>query len=61
MVDFDRLNRETREFNNRNCPAPSQRTATMTGSNRTYNPYWQGIYNSQTYKSHNGQYPKKPF
>lgn len=61
MVDFDRLNRETSEYNHKNCPAPSQRTATMTGTQRNYNSYWQNYYNNQTYKANNGQYSKKFF
>ena len=53
MADFDRLNRETRDFNNRNV-------------NR-YNPSTQGNYNyfdpyklnNETYKANNGAYSKK--
>jgi hypothetical protein len=59
MIDFDRLNRETREWNNRSCPAPSQRTPTSTGQQRQYCEQWQNYYNNQTYKQNNGQYTKK--
>lgn len=56
MVDFDKLNRATREHNNRNCAAPSQRTATMRGTDRQYNQYWQSSYNNENYHRNNGIY-----
>lgn len=51
MVDkFDRLNKETREYNNRNV----DRYNTSTQGNYTYfNPYRE---NNSTYYSNNGQY-----
>lgn len=58
MVDFDALNRQTKEHNARSCPAPSQTTPTMRGTQRTYNEYWQNQYNNQTYKENNGTYSK---
>lgn len=50
MVDFDKLNRETREYNNRNVDR--------------YNPSTKGNYsyfdtnklNNETYKQNNGSY-----
>lgn len=52
MDKFDRLNRETREYNNRNV----DRFNPSTKSNYTYfDPYKQ---NNQTYKQNNGQYSK---
>ena len=46
MVDFDRLNRETREYKN-NQPV-----------NRDSNNSYKSInyYNNETYKANNGQY-----
>lgn len=50
MVDFDQLNRETREFNNRNI----DRFNSSTKSNYNhFDPYRQ---NNQAYKQNNGQY-----
>lgn len=50
MVDFDKLNRETREHNNRNI----DRYNPSTRSNYNYfNPYRQ---NNETYKQNNGNY-----
>ena len=50
MADFDRLNRETREYNNRNV----DRFNPSTASNYNYfNPY---RLNNQTYQQNNGSY-----
>lgn len=50
MDKFDRLNRETREYNNKNV----DRFNNSTKSNYNYfDPYRQ---NNQTYKQNNGQY-----
>ena len=50
MDKFDRLNRETREYNNRNV----DRFNPSTKSNYSYfDPYAQ---NNRTYKENNGQY-----
>jgi hypothetical protein len=55
MDKFERLNRETREFNNRNI----DRFNPSTKPNYSYfDPYKQ---NNQTYKANNGQYSKKYF
>lgn len=53
MVDFDRLNRETREYNNRNVDRfnPSTR-----GNYSYFDPC--GL-NNQTYKHNNGEYSRK--
>ncbi len=56
MDKFERLNRETREYNNRNFDRfnPSaQRYGTPA--------YWQNYWNNQTYKKNNGQYSEKYF
>ena len=53
MVDFDKLNRETREHNNRNV----SRFNTSTPSYGT-SAYWQTYWNNQTYKANNGQFVK---
>ena len=53
MADFDRLNRQTREFNNKNVDR--------------FNPSTRGNYNrtdfnrlnNETYKANNGQYNRK--
>lgn len=50
MDKFDRLNKETREYNNRNV----DRYNNSTRGNYTYfNPYRE---NNSTYYSNNGQY-----
>lgn len=50
MVDFERLNRETREHNNSNV----DRYNPSTKSNYNhFNPY---KLNNETYKQNNGQY-----
>lgn len=50
MVDFDRLNRETREYNNRNI----DRFNPSTKSNYTYfDPY---KLNNQVYRQNNNQH-----
>lgn len=53
MVDFDRLNRETREYNNRNV----DRFNPSTKGN--YNYFDPCRLNNQTYKQNNGQYSKR--
>ena len=53
---FERLNRETQDFNNRNV------NRFNTSVNRYGSAaYWQNYWNNQTYKSNNGQYSKKYF
>jgi hypothetical protein len=50
MIDFDRLNRETKEYNNKNIDRFNQ----STKSNYNYfNPY---KLNNETYKQNNGSY-----
>lgn len=51
MTDFDRLNRETREFNNRNV----DRFNPSTQSNYSY--FDPCKLNMETYKQNNGMYP----
>lgn len=51
MTDFDKLNRETREFNNRNV----DRFNPSTKSNYTY--FDSCKFNRETFKQNNGQYP----
>lgn len=53
MVDFDRLNRETREYNNRNV----DRYNPSTRSN--YNYFNPCRLNNETYKQNNGKYSSK--
>lgn len=61
MDKFERLNRETSEYNNR------RRNMDPTGSNYGSTPkygtseYWRNYWNNQTYKTNNGQYSKKYF
>jgi hypothetical protein len=57
MVDFDKLNRETKEFNNRNVDRFNSSTPNAYGTST----YWQNYWNNQTYKQNNGQYSKKYF
>lgn len=54
MVDFDKLNRETREFNNRNVDRFNPSTPKYGTPS-----YWQNYWNNQTYKQNNGEYSKK--
>lgn len=51
MDKFERLNQETRDYNNTNVDrfnvsSPKYGTA----------EYWQNYFNNQTYKTNNGQY-----
>ena len=50
MVDFDKLNRETREYNNRNV----DRYNPSTKSN--YNYFNPNKLNNETYKNNNGNH-----
>lgn len=54
MVDFDKLNRETCEHNNRNVDRFNT-SATKGGTSA----YWQNYNNNQTYKANNGAYPDR--
>ncbi len=54
MADFDRLNRETREFNARNV----DRFNRSTPPSHTSAAYFNRL-NNETYKAHNGQYSSK--
>lgn len=55
---FERLNRETRDYNN-----GITRSIDPTTSNAKYGTkeYWQNCWNNQTYKKNNGQYSKHFF
>lgn len=53
MDKFERLNRETREFNNRNVNRFNESTA----NNYTFFDPWKA--NNQAYKENNGQYTKR--
>lgn len=53
---FERLNRETREFNNRNVDRFNPSTPKYGTSE-----YWRNYFNNQTYKSNNGEYSRKYF
>lgn len=52
MADFERLNRETRDFNNRNVNRFNQ----STKSNYNYFDPWK--VNNQTFNANNGQYSR---
>ena len=56
MANFDELNRQTREFNNRNMSRPitSADSAPRYGTRE----YWQNYWNNQTYKGNNGEYAR---
>jgi hypothetical protein len=56
MDKFERLNRETREYNNKNVNRFNPATPKY-GSRE----YWLNYYNNQTYKQNNGQYSKHYF
>lgn len=53
MDKFERLNRETREFNNRNVDRFNT-SANKYGTSE----YWRNYWNNKTYKENNGQYSK---
>lgn len=50
MADFDRLNRETRDFNNRNVDRFNRSTS---GNYNYFDPY---KLNNSTYRQNNGTY-----
>ena len=52
MVNFDRLNWETRNYNN-NLPIDRFNPSTPTYGTSAY---WQNYWNNQTYKANNGQF-----
>ena len=54
MTDFDRLNRQTREWNNNNF----DRLGLHSSATPKYgtSAYWQNYWNNKTYKHNNGQY-----
>lgn len=56
MDKFERLNRETRDWNN-----GITRNISPTGNNTEYgtSEYWRNYWNNQTYKQNNGQYSKR--
>lgn len=56
MDKFERLNRETREFNNTNVDRFNSSTPKYGTSE-----YWRNHWNNQTYKANNGQYSKHYF
>jgi hypothetical protein len=51
---FARLNRETREYNNKNVDRFNRSTPKYGTSE-----YWLNYWNNQTYKQNNGQYSSK--
>ena len=55
---FERLNRETRDYNN-----GITRSIDPTASGAKYGTkeYWQNYWNNKTYKKNNGQYSKHYF
>lgn len=50
MTNFDRLNRETREYNNKNVNRFNENAKYGTKE------YWTNYWNNKTYKNNNGQY-----
>ena len=59
MVNFDQLNRQTREWNNTHCSHPSggSENGRMGMSPSEYLAYC----NNQTFRSNNGSYPERPY
>ena len=55
MDYFDRLNRETREFNNKNVSYLNRSSSEIKYGSKEY---WLNYYNNQTFKKNNGQYSK---
>lgn len=53
MDKFERLNRETREYNNKNIDRFNN-ACNKYGSAE----YWRNYWNNQTYKKNNGEYSK---
>lgn len=56
MIDFDRLNRETKNYNSRIHYDTSSKCNKYGTSE-----YWLNYYNNKTYKENNGQYSKYYF
>lgn len=58
MTDFERLNRETRDYNN-----GITRNIDPTSSNAKYgtSEYWTNYWNNKTYKTNNNEYSRKYF
>ena len=54
MVDFDKLNRETRDYKSRCVDRFNKSAPNSYRANLSY-------LNNQTYKANNGQYPNKSF
>lgn len=51
MDKFERLNRETREFNDKNI-----NRFNSSAANYGTSEYWRNYWNNQTFKANNGQY-----
>ena len=54
MADFDKLNRETQEFNNRNVDRFNCSALAAYGTSE----YWRNYWNNKTFHANNGQYSK---
>lgn len=54
MIDFDKLNRETHDYNCNNVNRFNPSTPKYGTSE-----YWQNYFNNQTYKQNNGEYSPK--
>ncbi len=53
MADFDKLNKETREYNSR---VHEYYNYSIEQKQNPISAYWLNYYNNQTYKQNNGQY-----
>lgn len=54
--DFERLNRETRDYKNNNVDHFNPSAPRYNSSE-----YWLNYWNNQTYKQNNGEYSRKYF
>ena len=60
-VDFDALNRATRDFKNNQCSHPTSSYSSSNGRMGMSPSEFIAWQNNQTYKANNGQYPDRPF
>ena len=57
MDKFERLNRETRDWNN----GVTRSLDPTSGPKYGTTEYWQNYWNNKTYKTNNGEYSRKYF
>ena len=61
-VDFDALNRATRDWKNNHCSHPTSSIRSSDNGRMGMSPSeYLAFKNNETYKANNGQYPEHPF